>query len=129
MYYLTERESKFIAEGIVRKRYGLLQLGVMVCITIFIIVAWQFATANFVWFILGMIGLWLLVFEPLRYVEMKREMRKLQEFNYVDSGLLKESAWSDNGIQEEILELYIREYELIGGTSYGDESQITATAT
>ena len=87
----------------------------MVCITIFVIVGWQFATANFIWFIIGMLGLWLLIFEPLRHIEMKKEMRKLYEFSYVDSGELRESAWSDNGIQEEILALYVRDYEWHGG--------------
>jgi len=111
----SQQELKFIAEGYVRKRYALIQVGAMVCILIFVIVGWQFATANFIWFIIGMLGLWLLIFEPLRHIEMKKEMRKLYEFSYIDSGELRESAWSDNGIQEEILALYIREYEWHGG--------------
>ena len=120
---LTNQELKFVAEGYVRKRYALIQVGAMVCILIFVIVGWQFATnVGFIWFVIGAVGLYLLIFEPLRHKEMKKEMRKLYEFSYIDSGLLKESAWSDNGIQEEILALYVREYELIGGTPYGDES-------
>jgi len=112
---LSKQELKYVAEGYVRKRYALIQVGAMVCILIFVIVGWQFATANFIWFIIGMLGLWLLIFEPLRHIEMKKEMRKLYEFSYIDSGELRESAWSDNGIQEEILALYIREYEWHGG--------------
>ena len=111
MSQLNEQELKYIAEGIVRKRYALIQIGAMVCITIFIIVAWQFATnVGFIWFVIGAVGLYLLIFEPLRHIELKTEMRKLYEFSNTDSGVLKESAWSDNGIQEEILELYTREY-------------------
>ena len=117
MLQLSKQELKFISEGYVRKRYALLQVGAMVCILIFVIIGWQFATANFVWFIIGMLGLWLLIFEPLRHIEMKKDMRRLNEsccgeqFFSMDSGELKESAWSDNGIQEEILELYVRDYE------------------
>ena len=115
MLQLNEQELKYIAEGIVRKRYAWIQTGAMVCITIFIIVAWQFATnVGFIWFVIGAVGLYLLIFEPLRHIEMKKEIRKLYEFSNVDSGELSESAWSDNGIQEEILELYVRDYEWHG---------------
>ena len=90
MLQLSNQELKFIAEGYVRKRYALIQVGAMVCILIFVVVGWQFATANFVWFIIGMLGLWLLIFEPLRHIEMKKEMRKLYEvyhllFDYVEN--------------------------------------------
>ena len=118
---LSKQELKYVAEGYVRKRYALLQVGAMICITVFVIVAWQFATANFIWVIIGILGLWLLIFEPLRHIEMKKGMRRLNEscrgeqYFSMDSGLLRESAWSDNGIQEEILALYVRDYELIGG--------------
>ena len=121
MLQLSKQELKFVAEGYVRKRYALIQVGAMVCILIFVIVGWQFTTANFVWFIIGLLGLWLLIFEPLRHIEMKKEMRRLNEsyrgeqFFSMDSGELNESAWSDNGIQEEILELYVRDYEWHGG--------------
>ena len=120
MLQLSKQELKFIAEGYVRKRYALIQVGAMVCILIFVIVGWQFATANFIWFIIGMLGLWLLIFEPLRHIEMKKGMRRLNEsyhgeqFFSMDSGELRESAWSDNGIQEEILALYVRDYEWHG---------------
>jgi len=113
---LSKQELKYVAEGYVRKRYALIQVGAMVCILIFVIVGWQFATANFIWFIIGMLGLWLLIFEPLRHIEMKKEMRKLNEsyrgeqFFSMDSGELRESAWSDNSLQEEILALYTKEY-------------------
>ena len=110
MLQLSKQELKFIAEGYVRKHYALLQVGAMICILIFVLVGWQFATANFIWFIIGMLGLWLLIFEPLRHIEMKKEMRKLYEFSNIDSGELKESAWSDNGIQEEILGEIITKY-------------------
>ena len=105
--HFSSQELKFIAEGTVRKRYAWIQTGAMLCVAIFIFVAWQFATANFMWFIIGLIGLWLLIFEPLRHIEMKREMRKLYEFDNEDSGLLRDSAWSDNEIQEEILQEFI----------------------
>ena len=116
MLQLSKQELKLVAEGYVRKRYALIQIVAMVCITIFVIVGWQFATANFIWFIIGMLGLWLLIFEPLRHIEMKKGMRRLNEschgeqFFSIDSGELSESAWSDNGIQEEILSEIITKY-------------------
>ena len=116
MLQLSKQELKYVAEGYVRKRYALIQVGAMVCILIFVIVGWQFATnVGFIWFVIGAVVLYLLIFEPLRHIEMKKEMRKLYEFSNVDSGELSESAWSDNGIQEEILELYARDYEWHGG--------------
>ena len=97
MLQLSKQELKFIAEGYVRKRYALIQVGAMVCILIFVIVGWQFATANFVWFIIGMLGLWLLIFEPLRHIEMKKELRKLYELHGTyESGELQESAYACN---------------------------------
>ena len=81
MSQLSNQELKYIAEGIVRKRYSLIQIGAMLCITIFVLIAWQFATANFIWFIVGLLGLWLLIFEPLRHIEMKKELRKLYKIH------------------------------------------------
>ena len=111
MSQLSKQEMKFIADGIVRKRYGLIQLGGMICIAIFVLVAWEFATANFIWFIVGLLVVWVAIFEPLRYIDTKKELRKLYEIHGdIESGELRESAWSANGIQEEILALYTNQY-------------------
>ena len=101
MSQLSKQEIKYIAEGIVRKRYGLIQLGAMICITIFVLIGWQFATANFIWFIIGLLVIWIAIFEPLRRKDMKKELRKLYEIHGdVESGELRESVYT-NGIEEE----------------------------
>ncbi|GAH44365.1 unnamed protein product, partial [marine sediment metagenome] len=93
-----KQEMKFIVEGIVRKRYGLIQLVGMVCIAIFMLVAWEFTTANFIWFIIGLLIVWIAIFEPLRRRDMKKELRKLYEIHGdIVSGELGESAYACNG--------------------------------
>ena len=97
MSQLSKQELKFIADGIVRKRYDLIQLGGMICIAIFVLVAWEFATANFIWFIVGLLVVWIAIFEPLRYIDTKKELRKLYEIHGdVESGKLRESAYACN---------------------------------